>query len=222
MPAGDTTDTLLAKLRAILDEATAGFWTDAELLYFLNMGQNEAIQILLGKQREMRRLDPAYSHPSLVNSILKTYAISTSTASSYTLPTDFLQMELVRLGDTVTTTRFLTATEVPYQTLIKGSINTYIQHSYNSSTYTGQIYYSIIGATLQTSFTTFPNGDFNKIDIWYFYQPAVMTTDVDPVLKNETHEAILNIACGYAHSKNNDLNRSQLHFGKAQILLSQL
>ena len=222
MANGDVTDTLLAKLRAILDEATAGFWTDAELLYFLNMGQNEAIQILLGKQREMRRLDPSYSHPSLVNSILKTYAITTSVANSYTLPTDFLQMELVRMGDATATTRYLTMTEVPYQTLIKGSTNTYVQHSYNSSTYTGQVYYSIIGSTLQTSFATFPNGDFSKIDIWYFYQPAVMTTDVDPVLKNETHEAILNIACGYAHSKNNDLNRSQLHFGKAQILLSQL
>lgn len=222
MAAGDLTDTLLAKLRAILDEATAGFWTDAELLYFLNTGQNEAIQVLLGKQREARRLDPSYSHPSLVNSILKTYAITTSVANSYTLPTDFLQMELVRMGDATATTRYLTMTEVPYQTLIKGSTNTYVQHSYNSSTHTGQVYYSIIGSTLQTSFATFPNGDFSKIDIWYFYQPAVMTTDVDPVLKNETHEAILNIACGYAHSKNNDLNRSQLHFAKAQNILSQL
>lgn len=222
MPAGDTTDTLLAKLRAILDEATAGFWTDAELLYFLNMGQNEAIQILLGKQREMRRLDPAYSHPSLVNSILKTAEYTPGTATSITLPTDFLQMELARLKNDTATIFYLTMTEVPYQTLIKGSINTYVQHTFDTSTKTGQVYYAIIGSTLQTSFSASFASYYNKIDIWYFYQPAVMTTDVDPVLKNETHEAILNIACGYAHSKNNDLNRSQLHFAKAQNILSQL
>lgn len=54
-----TTAEMLARVRTLLDEASAGFWTDAEVYYALTDGQIETINILIKMFEQTNELPKA-------------------------------------------------------------------------------------------------------------------------------------------------------------------
>ena len=63
------------KLKAILDEATASFWTSANLHYYLSSGQTQATKMLLQIEDTIRKTDGNYRHPDLAVLINYAFAI---------------------------------------------------------------------------------------------------------------------------------------------------
>ena len=95
-----TTVVSLGKLRAILDEAAAGYWTDANLYKYLASGQSQAIQILLKIEEITRKTDGTFRHPDLAPLIKSANLTLVNGTATYTLPTGHLRTLSVELDYT--------------------------------------------------------------------------------------------------------------------------
>lgn len=195
-----TTAQLITRLRNLLNESSAGTYTDAQLYTYLDSGQNFIISNLLSRQNAFKSSSIVFEYETL-KSVLKQGTISTTTANSYSLTSlsDFIQLhsiEFYNSGDDAV----LQATEIPYYKINWIKTNTYAGHSYNSGAKTGQIFYALRGTTLQTSFGVagFPNSDFNTIRVNYYYAPTTIDSGVNPALEEHTHEALLDYAYSLA------------------------
>ena len=81
----------LSRLRSLLNESTAGYYTDAELYQYLDSGMNIAIQLYLAKMEQARAEDKYKG--SIALQPLQTLASTNTTTTNvqeYALPTDFL------------------------------------------------------------------------------------------------------------------------------------
>jgi hypothetical protein len=204
----------------MLNEASAGFWTDAQLFNLMTSSQREIIDVCLMKQREAQKLDPFYEHPSL-RPVTKLNQITTTSATSYALTgiTDMLHTLRVELLNS-SPARTLGTTLVSYTKFLQQKTNTYRGHGYSGTTFTGDVYTAIAVSTLYTSFTTFPNTDFDKINVYYVSNPAAMTTDVDPVLYADLHDSIIYISYAKALMKDGRENEGQIAYQKGIGLIA--
>lgn len=222
MAAGDITDALTAKARIILNEASAGFWLDAQIISLLTNAQRKCIIVLLEKKKQMLSIDPLYLPTALEPVIKKSSAITTSTANYYAITaiTDLIEVLEVELVN-ASPARTLKTTYLPITKQMQFMRNSYTTHSYDTTAKTGTVYSSIYGSTLQTSFATagFPNSDFAQIYITYVYNPPDMTTDVDPVLKADCYDAMIYMAISDAFAKDGLRLEAQQYYQMALTLL---
>lgn len=216
-----TTANLLLRLRNLLNEASAGFYTDAQLYAYLDSAQNFIIQNLLCRQNALKDT-MAYFEYKTLKTVLKQGTISTTTANSYSLSslTDFIQLQSIEIYN-ASPERCLQTTEVPYMKLQYLKTNTYQGHTYNSSDKTGQVYYSLRGTTIQTSFSdsNFPNSDYATLRVNYYYQPSAIASGVEATLEDHTHESIINLAFSYALKQD---GRTQEAFAQEQLALQTI
>lgn len=222
MPAGDVTDLLTAKVRIILNEATAGFWTDAQIISVLSNAQRKAILIMLGKKKEMEKYNPEYIPSGLEPCIKKATAITTSTANNYSLSaiTDLIEIVDVEMIN-ASPERSLRTNYMPYPKQLLYMRNSYTTHTYDTTTKTGTVYSSVYGTTLQLSFPTdgFPNLDYAQIIVTYIYNPPELSTDIDPVLKADCYDAMIYMAVSDALAKDGLRLEAQQYYQLAITLL---
>ncbi len=191
----------LARVRQILNEVTAGYWTDNILYDYLDSGQNHCIQLLLIKQRVKQIIDPNYQHPNLTPLIGNT-DITITGATSYSISTITTLIEIL-FAQLVNTSpaRQRNITQIKsLKKLYDSADNTYSSASYSSSTYKGDVFYCIAGSTLYLS-TPIPSADFGKLKLWYIAQPTTISSSQDFTLRPDTHEAIVMLAVFYALSQ---------------------
>ena len=79
----------LARIRTLLDEATASMWTDAESYSALADAQNEIINILLSVYKAKLKADKNAPLPYELESVLND---DTATATPMTVPTSFVAL----------------------------------------------------------------------------------------------------------------------------------
>ncbi len=88
-----TSTVMLAAIRTILDEASASFWTDAEVYAALADGQNEAIKELLNVYRVRKKVNPQapllYELEAVLNEDTGTLAVDPTVL---TVPTGFMEL----------------------------------------------------------------------------------------------------------------------------------
>ena len=87
MPAGDITTTIVARVRTLLDESTAGFFTTDEIYKALTDAQRETIAFVLSIYKAKLAVNPDEKLPE----VLRVLQASTTGTGTQNLPTGFLQ-----------------------------------------------------------------------------------------------------------------------------------
>ena len=216
-----TSTEMLSRLRGLLDEATAGFWTDAQLYQYLDSAQNEIISKLLDKQKKLRlAMGQDYEIETLKPLIKLSTTNISATSNAITISiSDLIEIYRVEIYNS-TANLILPLTYIGMEQLKKKNYNTYTAHSYDSSTTTGNVYCAYYQGTVLTSFT---NGSFpynvsgsggtkiDRMNVYYYSQPTAVSAGQNYTLPTNTHEAGILLAAAFASYQN----------GKDGILFSQ-
>lgn len=176
-----TSALMLARLRTLLDEASASFWTDAEIYSALSDGQREVVDILFAKGRKHNLLKP----------LLKTATGSDTTSSGITLPTDF--KEFINASyTTLTTEDQIPCNVVDYDEIfLRDKDNTYL----TPIRATPVVY---LKATTGLRLIYFePTSSHCDYSIVYLKQPTEIDVSTQPILSPETHESIIMYAYSF-------------------------
>lgn len=182
---------MLARLRTLLDEASAGFWTDTEAYSALSDGQREVVDILFSKNRKH----------SLLKSLLKTATGSNTTSTGITLPTDFKDFVNAEYAS-VTGASKMPCKLVDYdEVFLRDKENSYL----TPIRATPVIY---LNATTGLRLICFePTSSASDYNIVYLKQPTEIASGTDPILPVETHEAIIMYAYSFLLRK--DLRQAE-------------
>lgn len=210
----------LSRLRSLLNESTAGYYTDAELYQYLDSGMNIAIQLYLAKM-EQARADDKYKG-SIALQPLQTLASTNTTTTNvqeYALPTDFLITDYCEYAiDGGRAYEIYPAVLVDYNRWKFLSQNTYQGFS---ATNPG---YYIRGSNLGFTQAIVAGGALCYAH-YYYKKPTAITSSSassEIPIKLETHEGIILLAFHLALVKDNRPNEAQAEYAKAMDILNKL
>ena len=172
-----TSALMLSRVRTLLDEASASFWTDTECYAALSDGQREVVNTV--------------KNPQILKVLLKTLSGSDGTSSAITLPTDFRQF-VNATYTTVTTEDQKPCRIVNYDAdFLLEKDNSYLA----PNRATPVVY---INATIGLRLIYFePTSIHADYTIKYLKQPTEISGAVEPILPEETHEAIILFAFSF-------------------------
>lgn len=212
-----TSQEQLALERIILNEASAGQWSDANLYILTNSGQNMIIDFVLSKERTLRKIDPTYRHPILAPLIsldpLNTTTVGAS-EKEYALPTGYLATYRAEYDSAGTTTRH-NATEDSYE-----NIHWAFTNSYQTPAQRSPKYYIRSG---NIGFYPQPTGaGANAYNHYYYAAPTAIASGTNPTLKNETHEAMVEYAVAKALQQDGEYELANVHLQNFLSFVSQL
>lgn len=207
----------LSRLRFILDESSAGFWSDADLYDMLDQGQEAVIDYCIRSERVRSKIEKLYRHPTLEPLITKVTTNIVSGQADYTFSTmsitnfrESYSLTLLYAGSQATR-----ATRISKNELNSRDSNTYAVASTNSPAYAVE--------PAQITIRPIPSANSAGGVIFEYYKnPASVTSLADFTLRAETHEAIIYKAAALATEKDGELNASQLFEQKFNQILSQL
>jgi len=184
-----TAATMLSRVRTLLDESSAGYWTDNEIYAALADGQNEVINILLTRYKSTGNL------PKPLTYIIKDYYDATVTSDGYEIEDDVLEiMNVMYAAQTDGTTE--------YPAVIKEysyGVEENEDNGYLSATYTRPICYikGQISSPYPRLLIVKPDpDDTNKgvVRMSVVYRPENIASGKEPTLPEETHNAIVHYA----------------------------
>lgn len=209
----------LSRLRSLLNESTAGYYTDAELYQYLDSGMNIAIQLYLAKM-EQARAEDKYKGSIALQPLHTLNATNTTVTNTqeYSLPADFLITDYCEYDVDGTVLARYPAVLVDYNKFKYVS-----QNSFEGFSATNPGYY-IRGDKL--GFTeTITSGIANGFIHYYYKKPTAITSSTassEIPLKLETHEGIILLAYYLALMKDNRPQEATQEYTKAIGILSQL
>ena len=209
----------LSRLRSLLNESTAGFYTDAELYQYLDSGMNIAIQLYLSKM-EQARLEDRYKGSIALQPLHTLDATNTTVTSTqeYSLPSDYLITDYCEYDVDGTALSRYPAVLVDYNRWKFLSQNTYQGFSPTNPGY--YIRADKIGLTEQIT-----SGIANGYNHYYYKKPTAITSSSassEIPIKLETHEGIILLAFHLALVKDNRPNEAQAEYVKAMDILNKL
>ena len=166
-----TTALMLARLRTLLDESAAGFWTETEEYAALSDGQKELSNIVFQKN----------PHSQILKPLLSSKSGTETTGTEIDLPDDFKAFMNAKWS-TVTTSTQYPCRIVNYDAqFIQDKNNTYLAPMRASPV----IY--VVGSTF--SFEPVSTvGDYSSI---YLSQTTDIDGSTEPILLAEAHESIV-------------------------------
>lgn len=185
MAAGDLTALLVARVRTLLDEASAGFFSANEVYYALTDAQREIIIFALSVYKAKIRVNPDEPLPEVLRNSIGTPATGTGTA---TLPTGFLHALSI----------YITASGIPVFIRSDGrgkaasKANTYLASSatqpYCSITATQIVFETSVAWTME--YLQLPASDLDATH--------------DPALSAAAYNAMVYYAAGFLLAKDGD------------------
>jgi hypothetical protein len=197
---------MLFRLRAELKESTAGSWLDAELYSFITSGRNAVIQVGLAKESIANAEGVDYKSPVL-QPLVTLDALNTTTIGGtlqeYNLPAAFIKTYSAEYSNTNGGIKYPCAVK-DFNLAYKRSRNSFANNNTSPIAYT---------KAEKLGFFPQPLGAGAGNYAHYCYtQPADITgSGADLILREETHEAILERAIAYALVEDGDENGAQIH-----------
>ena len=179
---------LLARLRTLLDEDTAQFWTDTECYSALTDAQIEIIKRIYNKWILSLEQNPNLDLPIAIRSLFTTTTQTAQTGTSFSLPSTLLQLLSIKV-DSLNSGTYLPAFKRP-QNQSKYYIldNPYLKSSKSDIFYDIQMPNIVFESVLTNGNITY---DFlqkpNDID-------GLANPEVDPTIDSIAHEAIIYFA----------------------------
>lgn len=222
-----TSTEMLSRLRGLLDESSAGFWTDAQLYQYLDSAQNLIINKLLDKQKQLKlALGNNYEIETLKPLIKLSSAISTSTNPNISLSgiSDLLEIYQVYLYDNTNKNELL-LNYIPLYDFRRRKENAYTSHTYSKADKTGQVYCSWYQGNIVTSFTaittdtTYTTYVYDKAYVYYYAQPTAVAAGQNYTLPSNTHEAGVLFAAALANFQNGKVQEGNLFYQQAEKLI---
>lgn len=178
---------MLARLRTLLDEATASFWSDTECYTALSDGQREVVN--------------SVKNPQILKVLLKTATGSNTSGTGITLPTDFREFVNAKWTSVTAGTQYPCSIINYNEQFLRDKDNTYLAPiRLNPVVYLN----AITGLRLIYFEPASANGDYTIV---YLKQPTEITAGVDSILSEETHEAIILYAFSFLLRK--DLRQAE-------------
>ena len=213
-----TSAEMLARVRTLLDESSAAFFTDAEIYSALSDGQREVTNFALGVYRQLRAQNVNSQIPEAIKELITT-ATGTIAAAGLTanLPADYL--EWIR-ADLAHTAGSVDAYPCYYRENTLGafaSANTYLAENI-----TNQQHYFTINATQVVFFTPGAVSVGSSYTFVYFKKPTEISGAVQPILSDFTHEAIVQYAYAYILGKDQRTTEASNEYGKFRDYLARL
>lgn len=211
-----TTAQALATIRNLLNESSAGFFTDAQCYDFLSRAQDDVVSILIQKWRQTQNT-PLQYFPIPLEPLISTADVApTSTnnyisLSSYTTLIEVFHCEFYKTG----VARRLVLTRLPLPEMLKIKGNVYHGSSYVALSYVGQIYYTIYGSTLMMSEATFDTTDWTGFRIYYWVSPTQVASAQELQVSDEAHPAIIKLAMFYALTQDGQHNKAHNYLEQA-------
>jgi hypothetical protein len=190
---------MLARVRTLLDEAAASYWTDAESYASLADGQNAAIDMLIGAYRAKKRVDPNTKLSYELEAVLND---NTATDDTIAVPSGF--MELV----SATYDHNGSGGENPciISDVRKAQLNednTYLAADETSPV----VYIKTTGDTVNLEFLPVKSGT-PATSYWFIVSPTDIASGQNAVLPVSTHNAIVYFATAKLLQKDERLQES--------------
>lgn len=208
--AGEISDGLVLRMRAILNESSAGFWADADLYTFLDNAQSFIIDIRILNAIQYNNKNKFYNDP-VINPLITSSSVAWDTgANTIALPTNkfVLYAELYKSA----TGASLPMTKLGYEETLLRRNNSYTGHSTDETAGTGQVFYYIGSSKLYTSYSTGTHSTFyDKVTVVYIAVPTTISTSVDPALDSNCYEAMVQYALYLALCKYKAYDKAQIH-----------
>lgn len=201
-----TTANMLSRVRTSLDEASASFWTDAEIYSALTDGQQETANYFLSlyKAKSVNNIGAVLPQP--LESLLKN-KIDTTVSSGVTKPTDYWHLVSAKWAYT----GGLVGTYYPCRIEGLSSIRDFnLANTYLAATETfPTVYEAYSGSAILFWFLPAPSGT-GAYNISYISVPTTISSSVDPILPASTHTAIVHWAVAQMLSKDQRPQEAQL------------
>jgi hypothetical protein len=176
---------MLARVRTLLDEASAGFFTDAEIYSALTDGQKQVANFLLSKFQNYQKL-PEPLRPLLVNPVA-------SSGTSINVPADYWHDFSLKYGSSVGAK----------QVAIKRELKDIAQVEDNS--YLTDFYYTIDSDTIN-----FGISGTQYYTLIYLKKPTAIDGSTQPILSESSHSAIVHWATAQMFIKDQKIPESQV------------
>jgi len=213
-----TTASALQRLRAKLNEASAGFFSDADLYNFLDSGQLETITICKSKQDFMQKTDMSW-YSVVIQSLIvpdTTVALTAGTAE-YALPSDFLYTHSLMIDVDNTAVKYR-ATLVSFDEFLWREGNTFTRGTSAEPKY----YIRSLVSAPKFGVSPTPSSSSGTYLHHYYKVPATVTSGVELALRPESHNAIIEFAYSFGLQQDNRSQESELARQTAINLIKDL
>ena len=183
---------MLAKARMMLDEASAGFWTDVQIYEELSEGQNEVVK------EALNRMWQSVEVPFVLSNQIKEFVTSTNANAYYVLQSDELwtiSIDYAQEG----------GTEYPCRLSgVNRNIDFSHLNTFTAGTTTDPVAeFKTIGATVGWYFIPATAGNYDATTK-YIKEPADIASSVFPELSSTAHTSIVQFAFATLLSKDED------------------
>jgi hypothetical protein len=212
--------TYLARARNILNETSAGFWSDAQLYTYFDSAQMLYIDLCLAKENAINKIDPLWRHPDLFPLVTIIQATITSGTAEYDIDGANTDYGLKSIGASAKYNAPSTdskCTRKDYNTIQWKATNTY-----EVATVTNPFYYIRNNAgSLKIGFVPTPDATVSTTG-WthiYYKKPTAVDGSGDFLLQQECHEALLEFALYFAYQQDDNAEVAQLHFKNGLSLI---
>ena len=167
---------MLARLRTLLDEASAGFWTEPEEYAALSDGQREVFNIIFKK-------DP---HSQMLKPLLKDKDQTGGSNQAIALPSDFREFVNAKMATTTGGTK-IPAKVIDYNDTHLQNVN----NSYLKPITASPVVYVKGTTSLGRKIYFEPLSSNADYSITYMTNPTEISSIVEPILPSDTHESII-------------------------------
>lgn len=211
----------LARVRNLLNETTAGFWTNDQIYQYLDSGMNLAIQYSLGIL-EAKKSGNRYAESIILQPLHTLDSSNTTVAGTqeYNLPSDYLITDFCDYTPDDRVNGVLPCHLVDYAKMRFEVTNTYLVFTANNPAY------YIRGAKI--GFYPIPisgGSGANRYNHYYYKKPTTIasgTASSEIPIKHEGHEAVIYLAVHLALQQDNRAEESTLYQKYANDILTKL
>jgi len=188
-----------SRVRVIVDESSAGKWSDTEIYQALDAGHNSVIQARLSLQAKLRQAGMRYYEDIILKDLITLGTINTSAGTaSYNTPSDYIEFAYGSYspdGGGI----FYDLNLLGYEEFRRRADNTFLVGNVTNRA----TYIAVRGSNLDVSPT--PSATTTGGLLFYYYkQPSTVTSSQDFTLRPRAHEAIIEYALYYLFDKDND------------------
>lgn len=177
---------MLARVRTLVDESSAGFWTDTEIYSALTDGQKQVANFLLAKFQNYQRL-PEPLRPLLVNPVA-------SFGTSITVPADYWYDFSLKYGSASDNKQVAERRE------IKGIAGI------EDNSYLTDFYYTVDSDTIN-----FGISGAQYYTLIYLKKPTAIDGSTQPILEESSHSAIVHWATSQMLLKDERPQEAQIY-----------
>jgi len=213
----------LSRTRAILNETTAGFYSDTELYQFLDSGLNDVVSYAIS-QLDIMRMQMRYKPSLILEPLLTTVSAANGESTTvdiqeYNLPSNYLYTDNCKYTSNDTTNPTpVAAVYVPHSNGVW-----YTKNSYLAYTIDDPAYYIRDG---KIGFFPIPShGGAGCYYHYYYKKPTAITVSTassEIPTKVISHEAVINYAVFYALTKDARFQEATVYLNLAKEILKPL